>query len=48
MQIPTEAEPLYQFLGDYWLIGFLFSIFILFHLIYFGLRASSEWIYKDN
>lgn len=48
MHIPTEAEPLYAFLGDYWLFGFLFSIFLLFHIIYFSLRLFSKWLYTSK
>jgi hypothetical integral membrane protein (TIGR02206 family) len=33
-EVPAEVAPLYSFLGDFWLIGFIFSIFLLFHLIY--------------
>lgn len=32
--VPEEAAPLYSFLGDFWVLGFVFSIFLLFHLIY--------------
>ncbi len=32
--LPIEVAPLYQFLGAYWVIGFILSIFLLFHIIY--------------
>ncbi|MDO9628635.1 MAG: TIGR02206 family membrane protein [Acholeplasmataceae bacterium] len=33
-EIPSEVAPMYQFLGDLWVFGFAFSIFLLFNLIY--------------
>ncbi|MBU1093674.1 MAG: TIGR02206 family membrane protein [Firmicutes bacterium] len=36
-EIPIEAAPMYSFLGDSWVIGFVFSIFLLFHIIYIPL-----------
>lgn len=33
-EIPAEVAPMYAFLGDFWVIGFVVSIFALFHLIY--------------
>lgn len=33
-EVPAEVAPMYQFLGNFWVIGFVFSIFILFNLIY--------------
>ncbi len=33
-EVPAEVMPLYGFLGDFWLLGFILSIFLLFHLIY--------------
>lgn len=33
-EIPHEVAPLYGFLGDFWVIGFMVSIALLFQLIY--------------
>ena len=33
-EIPHEVAPLYGFLGDFWVIGFVVSIALLFQLIY--------------
>jgi uncharacterized membrane protein YwaF len=33
-EIPAEVAPMYQFLGNLWVIGFVISIFMLFNLIY--------------
>lgn len=33
-EVPHEVAPLYQFLGDYWVIGFVFSIALLMQIIY--------------
>ena len=33
-EIPHEVAPLYAFLGDFWVIGFMVSIALLFQLIY--------------
>lgn len=33
-EIPHEVEPLYGFLGNFWVIGFMVSIALLFQLIY--------------
>jgi len=33
-EIPHEVSPLYGFMGDFWVIGFMISIALLFQLIY--------------
>jgi hypothetical integral membrane protein (TIGR02206 family) len=33
-EVPHEAAPLYSFLGTFWVLGFIFSIFMLFHVVY--------------
>ena len=33
-EVPAEVAPMYAFLGDFWVIGFVLSIFALFNLIY--------------
>lgn len=35
-EVPHEVAPMYAFLGDFWVIGFVISIAILFQLIYVG------------
>lgn len=42
-ELPAEVVPLYSFFGDFWVIGFMFSIFLIFHIIYFPL-----WIYNKK
>lgn len=36
-EVPIEVAPMYSFLGNFWVIGFIFSIFLLFHIIYIPL-----------
>jgi hypothetical integral membrane protein (TIGR02206 family) len=33
-EVPHEVEPMYAFLGSFWVLGFLFSIALLFQVIY--------------
>ncbi|PKK92667.1 MAG: TIGR02206 family membrane protein [Tenericutes bacterium HGW-Tenericutes-6] len=33
-ELPEPAQPMFYWMGDVWVIGFMFSIFLLFHLIY--------------
>lgn len=33
-EIPHEVSPLYGFMGDFWVVGFMISIALLFQLIY--------------
>ncbi len=40
--VPAEAAPLYSFLGDFWVLGFVFSIFLLFHLIYLPIHFYNK------
>ncbi|MFH0767910.1 MAG: hypothetical protein V1920_07435 [Bacillota bacterium] len=42
-ELPIEVAPMYSFLGSYWIIGFMFSIFLIFQIIYFPL-----WIYNKG
>jgi hypothetical integral membrane protein (TIGR02206 family) len=35
-EVPHEVAPMYAFLGDFWVIGFVISIAILFQIIYAG------------
>ena len=42
-EIPVEVAPMYQFLGDFWLIGFVLSIFILFNLIYLPIHINKRY-----
>jgi hypothetical integral membrane protein (TIGR02206 family) len=37
-ELPSEATFMFSFLGDFWVLGFVFAIFILFHLIYLGVH----------
>ncbi len=36
-QLPEEVVPLYSMFGSYWVAGFMFSIFLLFQIIYIPL-----------
>ncbi len=33
-EVPSEVAPMYAFLEDFWMIGFMISIFLLFQIIY--------------
>jgi hypothetical integral membrane protein (TIGR02206 family) len=33
-EVPSEVAPMYAFLGNFWVIGFMISIFLLFQIIY--------------
>ena len=33
-EVPSEVAPMYEFLGDFWVIGFVFSIALLIQIIY--------------
>ena len=33
-EVPHEVEPMYAFLGSFWVVGFVFSIALLFQIIY--------------
>lgn len=33
-EVPHEVEPMYSFLGSFWVLGFMFSIALLFQVIY--------------
>lgn len=35
-EVPHEVAPMYAFLGDFWVIGFVISIALLFQIIYGG------------
>ncbi len=41
-EIPAEAAPMYAFLGDFWVLGFAFSIFLLFHIIYLPIYLKQK------
>ena len=45
--VPDEAAPLYSFLGDFWVIGFITSIFLLFHILHYVVKGLGHWIYKE-
>jgi len=51
-ELPSEVHFLFSFLGDFWVIGFMIGIFILFHLVYLVLRLfqtkSSETTSKKE
>jgi uncharacterized membrane protein YwaF len=32
--LPSGTEVMFGFLGSFWVLGFIFSIFLLFHVIY--------------
>ena len=42
--VPDEAQAFYSFLGSFWVIGFVLSIVIFIHLIYFTVRYSYRFI----
>lgn len=33
-EVPSEVAPMYAFLGKAWVLGFVFSIFLMFHVVY--------------
>ena len=33
-ELPEGTEVMFQFLGSFWVIGFVFAIFLLFHVVY--------------
>jgi len=41
-EIPAEVAPMYAFLGNLWVLGFVLSIFILFHLIYLPIHIKDK------
>src|SRR5690606_34863451 len=42
--VPDEAQSFYSFLGDFWVVGFVLSIVLLIHLVYFVTNYSYKWI----
>ena len=42
--VPEEAQAFYSFLGDFWVVGFVLSIVLFIHLIYFATHASYKLI----
>lgn len=45
-EIPSEVAPMYGFLGDFWVIGFMISIALLFQLIYVPFYMQNKLITK--
>lgn len=41
-ELPSAAVPLYSWMGNIWVIGFMFSIFLLFHIIYLPLYLYNK------
>lgn len=44
-ELPHDVEFMYAWMGDFWVVGFVFSIFILVHLIHFFIQSFGKWIY---
>jgi hypothetical integral membrane protein (TIGR02206 family) len=42
-EVPAEVAPMYSFLGSFWVIGFVISIFILFNLIYLPIYLKTRF-----
>jgi hypothetical integral membrane protein (TIGR02206 family) len=40
-EVPHEVEPMYAFLGSFWVFGFVFSIALLFQIIYIPIWLSN-------
>lgn len=40
--LPVEVAPMYSFLGNFWVLGFMFSIYLLFNIIYFPLYLYNK------
>jgi len=41
-EVPHEVEPMYSFLGSFWVLGFMFSIALLFQVIYIPIWLSNK------
>lgn len=42
--LPVSAQPLYYWLGDpWWILGFMFSVVIMFHLVYGLSHLLKKW-----
>jgi hypothetical integral membrane protein (TIGR02206 family) len=41
-ELPEEATFMFSYLGDFWVIGFMFAIGVLFHLIYIGVYLYNK------
>lgn len=42
-ELPEGTDTLYGYLGSFWVLGFAFSIFLLFHLWYIPIQRLSKW-----
>ncbi len=41
-EVPHEVSFMYSFLGSFWVIGFVISIFMLFHLVYLPVHVFNK------